>query len=843
MHFPRCAVDAGIAERWRSVVAAAAERPAVVAGTSALTYAELDVRAHALAHALAGVPAGEPVAVLLGHGEAVAVAAVGVLLSGRPMVALDAAAPGPRLAAVVDTAGARCCVVDGATSARAVALGLRPVPVEQPAASASRALPAPDPDAPATIVFTSGTTGRPQGVVCSGRLTLHDAWLRADADWCRPDDALAVLLPAAFGLGLAELVSGLLTGATAHLLDPRALGATALLRELAGHATTVLAATPGLLRTLVDVPGAALPPTLRLVRSGGERFLSADARAVAAALPPGCTLLNVLGSSETALLTSFRVDAEALGGAPAVPAGWPVADRELRVERADGGEAAPGEAGELVVVSRYLPSGYWRDPVRTAERFEDLADGRHLVRTRDRARVRADGCLELLGRMDLTVKVRGHRVDPAEVEAVLLTHPDVAEVVVVAHAGGAAGGREGRDRLVAHVVPRRGARLRPALLRAHARAALPAPAVPELVLPLAELPRTERGKVDRSRLPAPAAGAVHEEPVGDWERALAETWGHVLELTGLGRHDDFFELGGDSLDVEHLLTLLHDDCGVRATAADLLAAPTPALFAARHRAGPGRARPAPGTAALVPAVDAPPLFCIAGAGGLAIGFLPLARRLSGVCPVHALQAHRLETGGVPDWSLARAARRHLAAVRRVQPRGPYRLAGHSLGALLALEVAHLLRAAGEQVELVVVVDCFAPGHGPAAPRRSPSQRLRHAAGLALTGLVGGPGEERSRRFHQQGVVLGRRHRGRTWDGRTVVVVAADEPGGGRARGWGEWLTGPWELQEVPGTHLSVLREPSVAALADVVAGALAGTRPQRTRTLAGRPSEEEAVRG
>ncbi|WP_432497630.1 alpha/beta fold hydrolase [Kineococcus gypseus] len=842
--FPRAAVDAPLAARWRDVVADAAARTAVDAPAGALTYARLDERARALAAVLATGPAGEPVAVLVREPAAVAVAAVGVLLSGRPLLALDAATPPARLAGVVEAAGATTCVVDAAGAPVAAALHLDAVGVDQPAAPAGAPLPEPAPDAPATLVFTSGTTGRPQGVVCSQRVTLHDAWLRADAGWCRPDDSVALLLPAAFGLGLAELLSGLLTGAAVHVHDPRDAGPAGLLRALSAHRTTVLAATPSLLRALLDVPGAgpggplALPAGLRLVRSGGERFSSTDARAVVAALPPGCRLLNVLGSSETALLTSWEVDVDALGDAPALPAGHPVADRELAVELPDGSPAAPGEPGELVVVSRLLPSGYWRDPVRTAQRFEDLGDGRVRVRTRDRARLRPDGCVELLGRLDQVVKVRGTRVEPAEVEAVLLTHPDVAEAVVSGESGQGPG-RRGRDRLVAHVVPRRGTRPSPAQLRAHVRGQLPAAMCPDVVDLLAALPRTERGKVDRAALP-PASSTPWVAPVSERERVLAELWGFVLELTDVGRDDDFFELGGDSLDLQHLLTRLADDHGVRAVAADVLAAPTPALFAERCRRGaaPGR-RSGP----LVPSSAAhPPLFCIAGAGGLAVSFLPLARRLAPTCAVHALQAHRLETGGLPDWTLARAARRHLAQVRRVQPRGPYHLAGHSLGALLALEVAAALRAAGEEVALLVLVDSFAPGRTPAPAPRTALRRVRDAVSVALTGLLPVPGQGHTPRFYNQGVLLGRRYRGRTWEGRALVVVAADEPGD-RALGWERWLSGPWQLREVPGTHLSVLREPSVAALAGVIADALEDVRTPRPRTVAGRPTEEEAVRG
>ncbi|RJK94279.1 AMP-binding protein [Vallicoccus soli] len=816
-------LEAPVAARWAGVVAADPSAAALVrADGRALDRAALDRWAGAVAAAARGLPGGDaPLAVLASHDERAAAAVLGVLATGRPLVVLDAAAPPGRSAAVLDAAGARAVLADEGTRAHADALGLPVLDVDALAAPDAPSLPAaeraaPPAGAPALLAFTSGSTGAPKGVVQTQRAVLQDCALRADAGWSSPGDQVALLLPVAFAGGFAVMLTTLLSGATAHFHDPRAVGVGGLAAWLRTRAATALVATPSLLRAVdEDLPaGEVLPAPLRLVMSTGEALPGRLAGAVLDRLPRGARLLNLVGSSETCLYAAHAVRPEDARGTAPVPAGRPVAGREVRLLDEDGVPVAPGATGWVHVVSRWLPVAYWRDPALTAERFALDEDGTVTVRTGDLARTLPDGALELLGRGDLAVKVRGYRVEPAEVERALLACPGVVEAVVVGQQD------EGRPvRLVAHLVLDRSAPARTTALRAQLRRTLPGHMVPEAFAVLDALPRNERGKVDRAALaPVPTgSSAAYAAPRTDWERVLAALWSEVLQVGPVGRDDDFFELGGDSLATQELLERLQASTGVEVTTDVLVAAPTLAAFA--RQVTSTRDERHPTLVPVQPSGTRTPLFCVAGAGGVALGFVFLARRLGPDQPVWAVQAKGLEEGGLPDWSVRAHARRHLAALRTVQPHGPYRLAGFSFGSTVAYEMAQQLADRGEEVELLVALDGYAPAPEHLAPAPpSPHGRVRTRAKLWLTGLrEDGSGRGHFHRFWLQGDHLLRRYRGRPWGGRTLVVVGDPEDGVDRAGGWDRFLTGPWRLVRVPGEHLSLLHEPNVAPLAAAVA--------------------------
>jgi thioesterase domain-containing protein len=419
------------------------------------------------------------------------------------------------------------------------------------------------------------------------------------------------------------------------------------------------------------------------------------------------------------------------------------------------------------------------------------------------------------------VKIRGYLVEPGEVDAALFTLPDVTEALTI----GVPRGDSGHYRLVSYVVS---AADRPsgAGIRQSLRGLLPGHMVPETIVFLTALPRTERGKLDRAQLPPPPPVQVGAEPVSEWERLVAQVWARALELDEVGRDADFFELGGDSLAAEALASMCVTDLGVPAadvTPALLAEAPTLAEFARRLKRRPDRRN---GTlTALQPAGSQIPLFMVAGGGGLGVGFVPVVRHLSADQPAWALHSHALERRGLPDWSVEAAARRNLSIIRKVQARGPYYLAGHSFGGLVALEMAQRLLRSGEEVGLLVVLDSFPPD--PALqPTEQPKSLLRwarDAVGLAVTGLVPTPGIGQYWRFHRQSMVLGKRYRTTPYPGRTLVVLAESEDRHLRAQ-WGPHLSGRWELQTTSGDHMSMLRDPFAEEVAGFISASLAEAR-------------------
>ncbi|MGY1716345.1 alpha/beta fold hydrolase [Geodermatophilus sp. SYSU D01106] len=809
------------------LLAVAAAQPDVVAVGDpgrGLTYGELLGEAAAVCAAVRRRnPGGAPVAVLRGHGVDAVVAVVGVVASGAPVVVLDATTPAARLRHYVDSAGAVLCVTEEVHRATAEALCADVLVAGDPdevrdAASMLAATPH-GPGTPLALVFTSGSTGRPKGVACGPASFLHDAYTNATATGCYGrGDTVVNLLPMAFSAGIGLTLAGLLSGATQQMFDPRTTPVGRLPAWLREVGATVLVASPAILRGIVasSPAGTTLDGLARLTMAG-ETVHAAELEAVRRLVGPRCEIRNRYGSTETWLICENVMGPDEPLPAGPTPVGRPVSGVRLVVRNEYGNDSATG-TGRLVVRSRWLTDGYWNAPEATAEVFGDLDDGVREFVTSDAAVIADDGTVRLLGRTDHSVKIRGHLVEPGEVDAVLFARPEIREAVTV----GLVAEDTGRARLVSYVVPAEG-RLEASSVRRVVREALPSFMVPEQVVLLSALPRTERGKLDRSALPAvPPVDLGSAAPLTDWERVVAGVFARVLGVDRVGRDADFFALGGDSLAAEELLAAVGNELGVAdsvLSTALLADASTVEAFAAAVRRHRTRAHP---TLVRLRGVGGrAPLFCVAGAGGVALGFRPLAARLASDLPVFGLQAHGLEGRGLPDWSVEAMAARHLAVVRTLQPAGPYRLAGHSLGGLVALEMAQRLRAEGETVELLAVLDSFPPDPSAQPPvlDGGPLTRLKQVGAILSAGLL--PDVLGNYlRFHRQGMLVARRYRGRPWDGRTLVVVARDD-GAAQARAeWGPWLRGPVTTVHVAGDHESVLHEPHVEALAEALAAEL-----------------------
>jgi thioesterase domain-containing protein/acyl carrier protein len=456
--------------------------------------------------------------------------------------------------------------------------------------------------------------------------------------------------------------------------------------------------------------------------------------------------------------------------------------------------------------------------------------------------LREDGVLEFRGRKDATVKIRGYLVEPAEVEAALHADPAIDEAAVAGVPRDEQRPEAGA-RLVAWVRPADPTTFSSAQVRRRLRERLPVHMVPGVVVPLAALPRTERGKIDRAALPPvpPPRTAMASAPLRGYDAIVAGLWQEVLGVDDIGADDDFFDLGGDSLTAEEMLARAGEQLGTALPSSALLSCPTLREFAQLVADG------APRQGDLLALASGPghPVHLIAGAGGLALGLLPLARRLSEAHPVYGIQAHALERRGVPDWTVGQAAARAVRDIRRVQATGPYVLGGHSAGGTIALEVARRLTGEGEQVALVALLDSPPPGTVPPADTRTASaagadlarafaqgtpparrdNRLLRAVRLALTGVVPQPKGAQFQQFHRQGRWMLRLHRPKPWAGRTVVY-RAEAGGGWGARDWAPLLVGDWAIRTTPGRHLTMIREPHAAHLATVlradISGALQG---------------------
>ncbi|HEY4589269.1 MAG TPA: condensation domain-containing protein, partial [Thermoanaerobaculia bacterium] len=409
-----------------------------------------------------------------------------------------------------------------------------------------------------------------------------------------PDEVFLQLAPAAFDASTFEIWGALLNGG--RLVLPPGSGALSLgelAAAVAGEGVTTLWLTAGLFHFVVASRPEALRGVSQLL-AGGDVLSAGHVRRALGALP-GVTLINGYGPTESTTFTTCHAMTGPHAVGETVSIGRPIANTTVHLLDERLRPVAVGVPGELYAGGDGLARGYRGRPDLTAERF--LPDpfaavpGARLYRTGDLARWRPDGALDFLGRGDQQVKIRGHRVEPGEVEAALRSHPGVAEAAVVA--------RETADgkALIAYGVPREGADL-PADLREHLRAVLPEPMLPARLIPLPALPLTPNGKLDRRALareplPEEAAGEDLTPPRTPLEERLAAIWREVLGVERVGVHDDFLALGGHSLLAVRVLSRVQEALGVTVPMQAFFAAPTVAGLAARLAAGEGEAPPAP----------------------------------------------------------------------------------------------------------------------------------------------------------------------------------------------------------------------------------------------------------
>ncbi|WNG29291.1 amino acid adenylation domain-containing protein [Cystobacter fuscus] len=527
------------------------DAPAVADATVVLSYRELCSRARRIAHLLRRQGVGPESVVALGLERPLDVvsAILGTLAAGGAWLPLDLSNPSERLRLVLDEAGARVVLTRAALAGRFAGKEGRVVVSLEDAASEPATSPAapPEPHHAAYVLFTSGSTGVPKGVVVEHRQLVHAT--RARAEVYGAPGVCVSLSPFTFDASLAGLFWTLLHGGTlcfpeaGVMEDPRGL-----VESLARHGVTHLIGVPALYGQLLAAAPAGALSRLRAVTVGGEVCPRELVRAHHEALPH-TPLYNEYGPTEATIWsTVHRVEPTELGP---VPIGRPipgarvyVLDERLRL-------VPVGVPGELFVGGGGVARGYLGRPGPTSERF--LADpfepspGARLYRTGDRVRWRKDGVLEFLGRQDGQVKVRGFRIETGEVEAVLATHPGLREVAVVAREDG----RGGR-RLVGYVVAHERPGPDSEVLRTFLRERLPEYMVPAAFVERESLPRTRTGKVDARALPAPeprpaSRSAAYVAPRNELEERLAGLWREVLGVERVGVDDNFFELGGDSI--------------------------------------------------------------------------------------------------------------------------------------------------------------------------------------------------------------------------------------------------------------------------------------------------------
>ncbi|MBB5080137.1 non-ribosomal peptide synthetase [Nonomuraea endophytica] len=510
----------------RAQAAASPGATALVCGEQVFSYRELDAVTDRLARGLVaeGVRPGDVVGLALPRGAELVLSALAVMKAGAAYLALDPAYPAARLAYMLEDVGAALVITDD----RFGDLG-----------ADEGELPEPRPGDLAYVVYTSGSTGLPKGTDATHAAVVNLLHGAREYLGASPDDRWLLLASMGFDASTLELYLPLISGARVVVApeSARADGAEQC-RVIREHGVTHVQATPSGWRLLMagDV-GTSLEVALYTAEPMPET-LAVEIRARAR------RLVNGYGPTETTVHTTY---ADVPAGAPPFCIGRPISGAAVYLLDEQSRPVPRGALGELCIGGRGLALGYHGRPGLTARRFVPDpfgAPGSRMYRTGDRARFLPDGRLELQGRIDNQVKIRGNRVEPGEIEAVLLAHPGVRQAAVVPVEG------PGGLRLAGYVVPSgtSAGAVEVAELREHLAGALPGYMVPAALAVLEEIPLTPSGKLDRRRLPAPEdGGPADAEPATDAERALARVWADVLGREAVGAGDNFFDIGGDSV--------------------------------------------------------------------------------------------------------------------------------------------------------------------------------------------------------------------------------------------------------------------------------------------------------
>lgn len=530
-------------------------RPAVASGTETLTYRELVARAGSLARELRslGVKPDIPVGLCVAPSVDMIVGMIGILMAGGAYVPLDPAYPAARIGHVLEEAGAALLVTSHAVADTVPDAGPPRVYLDRDWTEAgfpgpASPLPPPDADDLAYIIYTSGSTGRPKGVMVSHRNAVASTLAR-NHTYRAPVGAFLLLSSIAFDSSVAGIFWTLAQGGClripgeAERRDP-----AALVRTIREGSVSHLLCLPSLYSILLEQLSSAECATLRCVIVAGEEC-KREMAARHFERHPAVSLFNEYGPTECTVWSTVHEIRHDEAEGP-VTIGRPIANTRLHVLDPRGMVLPVGVPGEIFIGGAGVVRGYHGQPDATASRF--LPDpfgspGGRLYRTGDRGRRRSDGDIEFLGRTDNQVKLRGYRIEPGEIEEILLRHSSVADAAVVLRPD-----KAGNPRLVAYAVPVPGSRADGEDCKRHLRERLPEFMVPGQIVLLDEFPLLPNGKVDRSALPEPPeaeAGArmKEEENRTGSARLLAEIWCEVLSVEAIRDDDNFFDLGGNSL--------------------------------------------------------------------------------------------------------------------------------------------------------------------------------------------------------------------------------------------------------------------------------------------------------
>ncbi|MBK7896372.1 MAG: amino acid adenylation domain-containing protein [Anaerolineaceae bacterium] len=871
------------------------EATAVLSQNQTLTYGELVSRANQLAHYLQtlGVGPDTIVGISVGRVPDLIVGLLGILTAGGAYLPLDPEYPQDRLAYMLEDAQTPVLLTTAAlanklpqTQAKLIKLDSDwPTIAQQPTiAPASQVTP----DNLAYIIYTSGSTGKPKGVLLPHRAMMNHNWyIGKQLFKLQPADRALQFSTINFDVAVEEIFPTLLCGSTLVLSPTNVLTAAEMVTLLNQYQVTILNLPTAywqlLVREMVE-HSLPVPASLRLAAFGGEAIMAPAITAWHELDKNGrVTLINGYGPTETTVTaTDYHIQPQD-GTASNIPIGKPIANTRTYVLNAQHQPVPIGVPGELYIGGRGVARGYLRQPERTAQAFLPdpfaNAPNARMYKTGDLVRWLPDGNIEFIGRTDHQVKLRGFRIELGEIETALLQLPEIQEALVLLWADEAA-----NKHLVAYYLARETAVPHIADLKARLQTTLPEYMVPTIYMQLAEWPLTPNGKIDRKALPAPdpanvtATQQAYAPPNDPIENQLVDIWESVLQVKPIGIYDNYFDLGGHSLQTIVLFARIERAFAVEIPLATIIQAPTIAQLAQIIRET-GEETTWSSLVPISPTGQERPFFCVHGGAGHVYHYRGLAKYLGPEQPFFGLQPANRSGTFAGNGNVTIMAQDYVAEIRKVQPTGPYYLGGFCFGGLVAFEMAQQLRQAGEKVALVAIIDAVNPEfeNGPpksAQPEGSWWARQKAAFGQQKTmsdkvtylrkvvrrrlrsTFVEPAIRKQHQKAHQEKMQEIKRYEAsgqplpldlrdyrnmmatdwaqkhykpQPYDS-DLVVLRRDEDWEGipNDMGWGLLTTAQTHVYRIPGGHMDILQEPNVQDLARLLQKGLESSRKMLT---------------
>jgi amino acid adenylation domain-containing protein len=825
---------------------------ALVFGADRLTYTELDLRSNQVAQYLCGqgISHEDRVGIFMDRSADLIVSALGILKAGGAYVPIDPDYPAERLKFIAEDTSVRWVLTQHGvekqlpTAAPLVYIDTADSPILK--CSSDPVTTVSTPESSAVVIYTSGSTGQPKAARIPHRAVVRTVRNTNYID-ARPDDCIAQVASPSFDAAIMEMWLALLNGATLvgikreTLLDP-----PRLIQVIQKEKLTVLILNTAHVHQL----GREAPQCLKGVRKvlfGGEAAEPEPLRKLLQQVGPS-VLVNGYGPAECCVITTFHEITSIPDDAKVVPIGRPVVNARVYLLDERQEPVALGVPGEIYIGGDGAALGYLNRPDLTAQRF--VADpfsgqaGALLYRTGDLARMRPDGEMEFIGRIDEQVKIRGHRIELAEVRQAICAHPAVKQAFLTVRED-----RPGDKRLVAYVTLHGQLASATESLRTHVKGKLPSHMLPSSFVILDSIPINTNGKVDKKSLPAPhdrpEISTAYKAPETKLECALTEIWRELLRIDRVGVNDNFFELGGHSLLAATLMLRIGDETGQNVPVSILFEAPTIAELARKLGCGVF----SESSAVLVPLhkpdrdVGLTPFFYVDALGNSLFAIHKMASLLRRDRAIYALQYPGFARQRPQTGSIETIEETYLSEIQKIQPNGPYYLGGYCIGGLIAYEIAQQLRAAGQKVELLVLIEAFVPGKLQYLHERTGLTEFldNHIAEFLLRSgrsrmdylkLVFTNSVHRAKRalgwrepevlVHQQRINeanarIAKEYVPKPYAGKIIHLMGSDVPSrayADRRLAWSSLAAGGFEVFVVPGTHYSWADESNIRVTAE-----------------------------